>query len=608
VASETVRIHELPYAAAIIDESGELLDRNGSFLDLVGSCERLSEVLAAIDTRRSPWKPSGTDDTDRVALLNGPIIRLTGRDGVYRMAMVPVAGGAQLYVIDVLPHDGVIDVLLRSNDDGVFILDEQSTIGRCNEIALEFTAGETAIGRNADDAIRIRRAGSPFPVSALARQAHRQRTELIVSSDITAVTQSGIEIEVELSIHPVVDSLSHTVIRVRNAGERRRLWQEMRRVQHAEDIARAATGIAHELNNSGTTLISQLGLIGKSGAPAPRLLRDTEAAVRRVRRLAFQLERFSNAPSRDRADDRSREYLSPERVSELIQDTVALAVSGSSIQASFVIAPDLAGVSMPAGELSQALFNVLVNAVDAMSEGGLLHVEAHARRRSNTVEIVVRDEGDGMDPRIVRDVLKPYFSTKSSGTGMGLTVAYSVVRAAGGTIEIDTNPGFGTSVTLCLPAVDPESGTIAISTTPSQEAAIAEEGGVDVSRMFVLLVEDDPLVRRSMERTLQSAGCRVDAVSSGERALEAFRERVEGDDPYTILMTDLTMPGRYDGVQLLRLARELDPEIPAVLCSGVLHRSNISDYRSAGFQSILRKPFGVQEIVAAIHEALTTDG
>ena len=185
---------------------------------------------------------------------------------------------------------------------------------------------------------------------------------------------------------------------------------------------------------------------------------------------------------------------------------------------------------------------------------------------------------------------------------MGLTVAHSLVRSFGGMVQIDTNPGFGTSVTISMPASDPEGGTVAFDTSATRGDAIP-----DMSEVAVLLVEDDPLVRRSMERTLLMVGCRVRSVPGGAQALDLFRETVDGPDAFSVLITDLTMPGRYDGVQLLRRVRELDPEIPAVLCSGVLHRSNISSYRDAGFQTILRKPFGVQEIVTALTEALARD-
>jgi CheY-like chemotaxis protein len=198
--------------------------------------------------------------------------------------------------------------------------------------------------------------------------------------------------------------------------------------------------------------------------------------------------------------------------------------------------------------------------------------------------------------------MQPYFTTKQHGIGMGLTVSYSLLKQVGGWIELDTEPGFGTTVRLFLPAVGPsQAGPIedpdALRHRDSEYA-----GRFDGTR--VLLVEDDPLVRRSLERTLQSVGCEVGAVGNGDRALELFRDERAAGRSFDVVVTDLTMPGRNDGVQLLRQVRELDPDIPAVLSSGALHRHNTSSYREAGFQFVLRKPFGEPEVRRALSVAL----
>jgi len=609
----------IPHAAAILDAAGAILDTNTRWNELLsvsaGTGATVVGAITPILAGDSRWKPAGDWEHDREALLEGRRVRLNhGAAGLYRLALADLGEGRLLCTVVALDgsdraagDDDLVNALLRTHDDAICLLDAEARLLRCNEIALEFAHAEDGIvrGRPVGQVLPLWQSGRSLDVALLVSQALRRRNDLIVSSNVTARTQGGGEIEVELAVFPleqtaerVAEHAPACVLAIRNAGERRRVWNEIRRVQHAEDIARAASGIAHELNNSGTTLISQLGLITDNETPSPRLLRDMEAAIRRVRRLAFQLERFSNVSHR--ASEEDSPYLPPERLAETIQDTVSLAVSGSAIQTSFVIDPALPGVSIRQDQLSQAFFNVLANAVDAMSDGGLLHVETRYDKSKRTVNLVVRDEGDGMDPRIVDDVIKPYFSTKNDGTGMGLTIAYSVVRDNGGTLEIDTNPGFGTSVTICLPVGDPADGPM----IPDQGARRAAP---DLADTVVLLVEDDPLVRRSMERTLQSVGCTVSSVHGGEQALNLFRERVEGPEAFSVLMTDLTMPGRYDGVQLLRRIRELDPDIPAVLCSGVLHRSNITEYRDAGFQTILRKPFGVPEIVSALTEALQRD-
>lgn len=206
-----------------------------------------------------------------------------------------------------------------------------------------------------------------------------------------------------------------------------------------------------------------------------------------------------------------------------------------------------------------------------------------------------------MDSRTMRDAIKPYFTTREWGIGMGLTITSSILEECGGRLALSTDPGFGTTVSVTVPFMF--AGDM-VSGTPRPVAANRQDP--DIDGLSVLLVEDDNLVRRSMERSLRRLGCDVTTVENGERALPVVKARIGTGSPFRLLITDLTMPGRIDGAGLLRRVRELDPDIPAILSTGTLHLHRGRPPREAGFQAILRKPFGMEQLRDSILTACRT--
>ncbi|MFW5828233.1 MAG: hybrid sensor histidine kinase/response regulator, partial [Alkalispirochaeta sp.] len=510
---------------------------------------------------------------------------------------------------------------------GVFILDGGNRIITQNSLARQLGPEDdgslsTGFPRGCpiDTYLNVTQGGAPFSVAERIAQARRENTDLTFAADLRASPTPDRELDVAISIAPVESDRHETeppvvqgaperppeaaVVLVRDISDKRQLYRDVRRLQHARQVSRAAGGIAHELNNSATALMTHLGLLNHALDDAPtgvqNELKSIESAVRRIKRLGHQLERFSangsTPPDQEEPEDSSD--LSAGLLSEIVQDTVSLAVSGTAIRSSFAIDGGLPSVRISPEAVSQALFNVVINAVEAMDEEGRIHFGVWKSSDPPAVVVEVRDEGHGMDSRIVSQVTQPYFSTKPHGVGMGLTVTLSTLESAGGGLEIETDPGFGTAVRMYLPVSDP------LPERPSHDRTRTGQGE-EYRGYRVLLVEDDPLVRRSLERTLQSVGCEVMAVESGDRAIEVFRSEFSSHHHFQLVITDLTMPGRNDGVQLLRRIRELDPLIPAVLSSGALHRRNSSSYRDAGFQYVLRKPFGEAEVRFALSVALS---
>jgi signal transduction histidine kinase len=624
----------LHYGAALVDAQGRVIMINNP---LARMCEidgsyvngrPVHELLRIVLSEESSWSPSGDWEADRKILADGPVHAITPGPRSQPVSISLASAKRGRSMISVVPaadgyRSGIMNAMFRNASAAVFVVDENGHIIMCNELARQLKPddSQTLPGgyppmSSIDAHLNVTRRGTPFHIVDHVARARRQNRDLSFSAELKAAPSPERDFDVEISIAPIVDSQNAVasgdrsttsrvaaVLFVRDIGNKKQLFRDVRRLQHARDVSRAAGGIAHELNNSATALITHLGLLERKLQHIPKgahdELKSAQSAVRRIKRLGQQLERFSGLDT-DWTDGENSEVnpeISAVLLTEIIQDTAALAVSGTGVRSSFAIDGGLPSVRISGEAISQALFNVVTNAVEAMDEDGLVHFSVWKSDDPQAVVVEVRDEGHGMDSRIVPQVTQPYFSTKPHAVGMGLTVTLSALENAGGGLDIETDPGFGTTVRLYLPITEPLPERL--SRDASSSTGVRDFGG-----FRVLLVEDDPLVRRSLDRTLQSVGCSVTAVGSGDRAIEVFRSHLAGKEAFQLVITDLTMPGRNDGVQLLRRIRELDPLIPAVLSSGALHRQNASSYREAGFQYVLRKPFGESEVRFALSVAL----
>jgi signal transduction histidine kinase/ActR/RegA family two-component response regulator len=513
----------------------------------------------------------------------------------------------------------VIENLMHHSDAGIIIIDENFCVIEWNELASQivaepslFAVDSDMFGYPVDSLIVLRQHGKPVKLREIIQSAVSTGSRREYTSGLVALGPTKEITEVRLVVYPVPFSDRTPGVEPKNIrilavlllefiAEKRRIRRDLQNLQHADDIRRVATGIAHEMNNGSTTVLTELDRLQRivtntgSGDTAVNLS-NIRSAAEKMMRLGLQLEQFSRRGTVLNQEPRETENLSD--VAEVVHETVSMVVSGGVVNTTFIIDSAVPPAAIPASELTHALFNVVLNALEAMSDDGTLRIEVRGRPGDDSICLVVKDDGTGMDPHTARNAFRPYFSTKPTGIGMGLTMSMSILAEFGGSLVLETEPGFGTTATIRVPAVQQ-------SDQDDEQVQCHEEGGpVILDNVRVLMVEDDPLVRRSMELMMSGMGCDVTAVQSGERALDVFRRADEQSRPFDILVTDLTMPGRVNGIQLVHRLRELSPDLPAVLSSGALHRTETAGYRDAGFQYVLRKPFGEREIREALSTAL----
>lgn len=371
--------------------------------------------------------------------------------------------------------------------------------------------------------------------------------------------------------------------------------------QKIEALGRLGAGIAHDLNNYFGAILGALEYL--DGVPRERPLGDAEvvecmddvrAATRRGAELTKRLLSFAR---------RGGDEHTAVDIGQLCAEAVELArrTFDRSVRLEVSMAPGLT-VRGDRGRLHQVLMNILVNARDAMPHGGTVRVRGEAvppnvgEIAGPRVRLDIEDTGTGMDAATRARLFEPFYTTKGpeKGTGLGMAIVLDVVTSHGGTIECDSTPGGGTTFRIVLPAAS-QPGLRREARTP-HEAPLPRESPEGV----VLVVDDEPMVRRTVRRLLERTGLRVIEAADGARALEAVSQH--GEEISVVLM-DLDMP-ELDGEAATRALRQVAPRLPIVILSGLCDDPRRRRLQEAGAREVLQKPCDALTLRRAVHSAL----
>jgi len=420
------------------------------------------------------------------------------------------------------------------------------------------------------------------------------------SGELVGTRKDGTPFDVELNANIVRDEAGKPLYLFASFVDRtehKRLEQERLRAQKLESLGVLAGGIAHDFNNLLTGILGSIDVLKLRTAPdtgAQRLLGDAEKAALRARNLTLQLLTFA----RGGAPVKKEIHLDG-----MIEEAVGFALRGSGVKAAFDLPPDLLHVDADEDQLHQVVNNVVLNAVQSMPGGGLLQVagrnvtlargEVPPLPPGRYVELSFRDTGAGIPARHLARIFDPYFTTKERGSGLGLATVYSVVKAHGGHVAVESAEGAGTTMRLYLPAVERQRAA-------REEAAARPAGG----RGRVLLMDDEDLILRVAGEMARVLGYDVTTARDGAEALERCRAAVQEGRPFDAAILDLTVPGGMGGKEAGRLLRERHPRTAVIVSSGYSQDAVLADHRAHGFAAALRKPFQLVELDLALREAM----
>ncbi|BFU43485.1 ATP-binding protein [Krasilnikovia sp. MM14-A1004] len=528
------------------------------------------------------------------------------------MTVLSAAFAHRLGVLESRAHRGAekestLAAIVRSTQDAVITTDLDGTINTWNEGATRqygWIPAE-AIGRSIDLVYpQDQLAGLPEAMSTL-----REGTSIGVL-ETQRIRKDGAVVDVSVSMSPIRDRRGHVVavacierdvtVLKRAEEQRRQILERSALSERLESLGQLAGGIAHDFNNLLAINLNYLDFVLEqtSDPEARQDLTRARASSERARELTRQLLLFA------RQEPADGEIIDLDSV---IEDAGALLgrTIGGHIELITRPSPEPLAVRADWGRLEQILLNLVINARDAMPDGGTVIIEATPVQLDDDpdrlpplpagpyAQLQVSDTGTGMPPEVVARIFEPFFTTKAkqNGTGLGLATVYSIVTESGGDISVSSEPNVGTTFRILLPVVT-------AGTAPQGEAATKVSGSAG---RRILVVEDDPEVRRITVRILEGEGYQVSQAEHGRAALDRIHRR-----PFDLLMTDIIMP-EMSGSRLAETVRIQYPRINILLVSGYSEETAKVQHLVNDGVPLIHKPFTAEEVLGAVRQAMGVD-
>lgn len=379
--------------------------------------------------------------------------------------------------------------------------------------------------------------------------------------------------------------------------EKRRLEEELLKAQKLESIGVLAGGIAHDFNNILASIMGNISLAKLDADPDDRIydfLEKAEGASKRATGLTQQLLTFSRggAPVKKVSS-----------VSDVIADCATFVLSGSKVRCDFDLPTDLWPVEIDVDQISQVIQNIIINADQAMPDGGVIRIRAAnftvganhdlPLTPGRYVKIAIQDLGSGIPEVYLNKIFDPYFTSKQNGVGLGLATAYSIIRRHDGHIGVESQVGTGTTFTVYLPSSKEQ----VIKTDEDRHDPLPGRGRI-------LAMDDEDMIRDLIRHMLHRMGYEAEVACDGEQAIHLYRRALEAGEPFDVVILDLTIPGAMGGKEALKKLLEMDPDVKAIVSSGYSNDPIMSNYKNYGFCGVVAKPFNMQNLSEALNEVL----
>ena len=378
-------------------------------------------------------------------------------------------------------------------------------------------------------------------------------------------------------------------------AQREQVEEELLRARKLESLGVLAGGIAHDFNNFLTVVQGNIELAKMDLAPdspVQEALDQTALACARAAFLSSQLLTFAKggAPVR-------RLY----SVARLVMDAVHLARAGAQTSIDVNISGDLWFAEVDPSQIGQVLHNILLNARQAMPEGGIIEVQAEnalepAPGSGPRVKISIRDYGHGISADVLPRIFDPYFTTKPGGSGLGLATAYAIIAKHGGTLSVESKPGRGTVFTIDLPASQ------ARPAEPVPESPAVAHVHTGTGRL--LIMDDEEALRKLLKTVLTTLGYQVHTARDGAEAIALCEHERSSGHGFDAVLLDLTVGGGMGGVEAAAKLKELDPDLKLIVSSGYSQAPVMADFREYGFDEVIPKPWTIPELSEVLRRVL----
>lgn len=443
-----------------------------------------------------------------------------------------------------------------------------------------------------------KRQGSPF-----CYEVYMQRDTPCVPCQAMEVFKKGTSVRLErknpidnivreINAYPIFNSSGEVIMvaeYIHDITERKMLEEERLKSKKLESLGLLAGGIAHDFNNMLMAILGNISIILYQNDPKDKRtdeFLEIKKAAERARELTQQLLTFSKGGAPIRR---------PSSLEHLIKETATFMLRGSKIKYSFESPQKLWRVNIDKGQISQVVQNLVLNTIQAMPEGGELVIGARnfvadeyctlPLEKGKYVEVTFKDQGTGIRKEHLHKIFDPYFSTKKQGSGLGLSIVYSIIRNHEGFITAKSIDNQGATFIFYLPA-----------TIDREDIVQPEWENISSCSGTVILMDDDESVRRVASKMLTELGFEVVLADDGKKAIQLYIERLQSGKKTDAVILDLTVPGGMGGEETIKQLKVIDPKVKAFVSSGYAHGPIMAQSQQFGFIDVIPKPYEINEL------------
>ncbi len=394
---------------------------------------------------------------------------------------------------------------------------------------------------------------------------------------------------------PVLHSAGYVfrvIVFVQSISDQKRETERKERAQRLESVGLLAGGIAHDFNNFLSTVVMSASLI-KSKEPADsenlEYLEDILKVCDEAKQLTKQLLTFAKggAPLKEVTD-----------LGELLREASRFALRGSQISCAYDIKPDLFKVNVDPGQIKQVIYNLVLNARQVLGEGGKvslfaenIEIPCESGQVKKFVSFSVSDNGPGIPKEAQRNIFNPYFTTKKTGSGLGLATSYSIIEKHGGSIQFQSVTGKGTSFSVTLPA--------SVDTEPLRQQPVNR---LVQGHGLIMLMDDNEMILNTLAETLKILGYEAVKTADGESCVTEYLKLRDAGRSVDAFILDLTIQGGVGGVETLSRLKKIDPEVKAIASSGYSEEDTMMSFSEMGFCGALPKPYRLTDLSQILSE------
>ena len=492
-------------------------------------------------------------------------------------------------------HDSYLEKYLRTG--------EKKIIGIGREVEGRRKDGTTF---PADLAISETHLGDYRAFTGIVRDiTERKRTEILLKQAKDELLQANQQLEKRVQERTADLEKANDAL-LANLEQQQRLEEQLRQAQKMESIGTLAGGIAHDFNNSLNIIRGYATLTSAQSPASSQVIENTKIIIDEVDRAASVVRQLLTLARKTETRlvliDANQIVVT---VSELIKQTFP-----KTINVSLQLDQQLLPVLADSNQLNQALLNICVNARDAMPVGGELTLKTEMIRQDAMqsrhpevpgqphVCIVITDTGLGMDEIMRSRIFEPFFTTKGigEGTGLGLAMVYGIIKNHRGSIDVESEPGLGTTFRLYLPALQQGDEPLVDEATSAKTIVTSSAN----SKATVFVVEDELAMVRLLRMILSRAGYRVLAALDGAKALELYRQH---KDEIDIVVIDLGLP-EVTGWEVIRTMKEQNPGVKVIITTGYLQPELKSELLGSEVKAYIHKPYAVDKVLEALESTL----